>query len=173
MKLYHLDRAGTLDVSKDIELMKPPYGANWETLQNSHFLDSFPAGLSKHGLHYLEFVQRQVSPQNINMFLKIQTNFISDILSEESNKILEYEYELVRQLHFPNCPSRFTSLFTVKSPSEFENWEQFKNIENPKIVEITVSEDLPRFDANLLHGGITFGLNPNEIFFRAWTCSLL
>ena len=151
MKLYHLDRAGTLDVSKDIEL--EPLEKCRDEIKNSHLAELFPNGFSRQGMNYLDpnvKIKRGLDESGF-----MSPGDVAGSLEQSSNKMLELDYELIRRAEFPQCQSRYTALFAVNSPYEFSLWPELqKSSPNAKIVEITVQDDLPRYDSRQLHGGI-------------------
>lgn len=75
----------------------------------------FPDGLSPHGL--ASMLKRQLNEDDF------------------SEPVTELIFELVRQLHFPDAPSRLTSLYASESIAQAEQWydlfhENFKDSKN-------------------------------------------
>ena len=162
MKLYHLDRAGTLDVGKDIEL--EPLGKCCDEIKNSHLVELFPNGLSYHGLNYLNCTVHVKT--GIDAYNWLNAVDVDSSLKESSSKMLELDSELIRRVMFPQCQSRYTALFAVKSIEDFSFWPELVlpsgDTSNVKIVEITVPDDLPRYDSNQLRGGVSFNILEKE-----------
>ena len=161
MKLYHLDRNGTLDIHNDIRLT--PLHNCPSQIRTSAMAGLFPNGLSYQGLQYLN---AQVSVKyGIGPLGYLHPGDIQNSLRESSDKMLELDFELIRRLMFPSCQSRYTALFAVKDPSEFSLWPELQTAINSKIVEITVPDDLPRYDSLQLRGGVSFCNNTNPVGF--------
>lgn len=151
LKLYHFDRAGTLDVSKDIQLT--PLAQCNPIIRDSDLAKLFPNGFSRQGLNYLD--PKADIKRDIDQFGYISPVAAQKALEQSSNKMLELDYELIRRAVFPQCQSRYTALFAVNSPDDFSLWSELqKTSPDAKIVEITVQDDLPRYDSRQLRGGI-------------------
>lgn len=102
----------------------------------------FPNGLSPHGLQTLS--NYEMASSNIN------------------EPITEIIFELVRQLHFSDSPSRLSSLYASKSISQAKQWQQLwiENLGNQKeqigqsLWEIEFKTRIIRpYDAQLLYIG--------------------
>jgi hypothetical protein len=128
--------------------------------ENREFLNYFNLNISSHGWNQLNtevpYIDSCVEDGRLAMFVDsfCSQKEVSDM------KIIELIFELVRRAHFPNKPSRFTSLFAVKEKSDFRQWPELNNkLRFPKshILKIHVAEDIQRFDSNLLRGGLSFG----------------
>lgn len=99
----------------------------------------FPDGLTPHGL---------------SMMLSQQ--FRESVVAEP---IIELTFELVRQLHYPNAPSRLTSLYASKTLSQAEQWRKtwLKNFGNSQVDtaqslwEIQFEADAKLYDAAYLN----------------------
>lgn len=65
----------------------------------------FPDGLTPHGMQTL--INRNMCSQDVD------------------GTIAEIIFELVRQIHFPNAPSRLTSLFASQTIDAAEQWDRF------------------------------------------------
>lgn len=72
-----------------------------------------------------------------------------------SSQLIEFTVELVRRQLFPHCPSRLISLFAVEQISDFKKWG-LEHAEQARVFQISAPDNLKRFDARHLRGGITF-----------------
>ncbi len=99
----------------------------------------FPNGLNPHGLSML-----------------INHPLCDDSFTEAITEII---FELVRQLHFPDSPSRLTSLYASESIEQSEIWQRlwYKNFQNQKeqnahsLWEISYKTNAKLYDANFLN----------------------
>lgn len=143
MNIYHFSRTSSFEINQKIELIKP-YGA---TNKNSIFLDQFQSGLSQHGIRYINQV---LYPNTENSF-----NF--------SNQLLEYEFELVRRIYFPSSPSRFTSLFALKSLEHINDWTPHLT-KNYRVYELNVDIEPEEYDASFLCSFPSINKVNNELY---------
>jgi len=98
----------------------------------------FPNGLSPHGLQVIS--NYKMTAPNIN------------------EPITEIIFELVRLLHFPDAPSRLSSLYASESIAQAKQWQQLwiKNFENQEeqigqsLWEIEFETNAQLYDAHLL-----------------------
>jgi len=134
MQFYHIDKNGTLQTGQILSLIPFDKISNYPTnidISRLNLLD----GLSAFGVKYL--------------------------CTPTSNKYdyhtyqIELVFELVRQLHFPNKPSRFQSIFCSKSFDElFANWRELIVSSNAsKIVVLETEQNYSKHDANYLDLG--------------------
>ena len=99
MIVYHVDRDKCLKERQKISLQ------SFEPLKNCLEQQMSPDGLSRHGIHY------------INEHLQCIENNCPEYY------VMEYELELIRRCFFPECPSRFQSLFAIKDLVQLEKWD--------------------------------------------------
>lgn len=117
MILYHLDRQNTFPSDVNKQLLFPDKMNN---IPEAHlfFQNIYPHGISRTGIRYL------------NSF-EIQTTTLKQSQQTCENfriYTIEYAFEIVRLLHFPHLPSRFTSLFACPDASSIKDWyERLKN----------------------------------------------
>lgn len=167
MKLYHLDRQGTINTTESIRLQ--PFNDLAPEVRDSIFLREFLNGISSHGKHYLQTTPSYlrhlclpgVAPVYIDSAsIKEQKIFIDC-------QIIEVVCEVVRRAYFPQHPSRFTSLFCVEQVEDFLQWPELmsrERAENAKIIEVNLPEDTPKFDSRWLRGGLIFNAEPNNTY---------
>lgn len=163
MVLYHIDRAGTLQPGKDITLC--PLDTLSGNCRDSEFFREFPDGVSHHGSNYI----RETCPyfQSINIggidFADIKSVF--GRINTLNSSLMELTFELVRRSYFPKYPSRFQSLFAVKTIAEFEKWPELSDkVPNPQaqFFELDVPDSTPYFDANFVRGGLICGVEKSD-----------
>ncbi|MGL4722966.1 MAG: hypothetical protein ACRCWW_00410 [Scandinavium sp.] len=124
---YTLDRRGVLRENESFQLNITPAA-------NPHQNPVYANGLSNHGLAYhLEFGIH--NPAN------------------NASGAIEYSLELVRQLHFPQKPSRLQSMFACE---ELDHAKHFRGMSQSKvsspIFEVT-TDDYHRGDMNIFNAG--------------------
>lgn len=156
MKLYHIDRAGTLKDGQRVELQSLEKLS--KEVQDSYFVKDFKHGVSAHGLNYLNpCVATHPILRSFDGYPFIS---VSDFEAEKGmtdSTIIEVIAEIVRRCYFPSMPSRMVSLFAVKEKTDFEQWPELKNTPQVQYFQIDAPESTPRFDSNLLRGGLNFG----------------
>jgi len=97
---YHVSRGDISNLS-ELDLKKTDFCISSEGIHSceefiKYKTELFPSGISRHGQFYLDKVFLSTGPN----------------LSHTPNElILETTFDLVRQLKFPDIPSRFTSVF--------------------------------------------------------------
>lgn len=164
MKLYHLDRTGTFPVGKPLllhSLSELP-----DEARNTVFVQEFISGISSHGKQYLDNTVPgipRISVTNSNIKFIDETSFLNR-KSFLGSQIIEFIFELVRRIHFPQMSSRFVSLFCVDNLSEFEKWPELNSNSNKRIFEIDAPDTLQRFDSNFLRGGLAFSASSNYAY---------
>lgn len=140
MIAYHIDREHQLKQGQTIEL--------YHSTNSPSFLEKmmFSGGLTYHGLHYLN-----EDIQNVGG-------------NRPSYYIMEYELELIRKCYFPNLPSRFQSLFAIKSLDDIKQWRDIFDISAPIwTIKFKESQYIMR-DSSLLHPGLV-KQESNDYFF--------
>lgn len=163
MILYHLDRAGNLPATGRLELF--PLSDLPKVYLQSKFFSYFSGGVSKFCLSYFDGLSRHIN----SIFLSNceEALFVRSFLSAKApidTQVIEFTYELVRRLHFPQMPSRLTSFFAVDHPALLTQHQQwgFPITNKSRLFALTAPDDTPKFDANLLRGGIVFGGEPSK-----------
>ncbi len=166
MILYHLDRFGSLVLGSSIDFL--PEAAIPPKCRESELLKLFDFKISGQGWNQLSdrvpYIKGGVSPDGSPTILV--DSFISQ-KNTTDQKIMELVFELVRRSCFPTHPSRFTSLFTVKEVSDFQLWPELydKNLyPNTRLYKIDSPDNTPKFDANLLRGGVIFGNESKDYY---------
>lgn len=166
MKLYHIDRLGTLKDGQRIELI--PLSELSGSVGKSRFARQlFPEGISHHGAQYLdtESVYKRFLGRTYNNFELLEVFNIEALVNDvklSCSKSIELVFELVRQRYFPGKPSRMTSLCAVDNP-EARGWKSLKADEK-QLFEIIAPDDTPSFDGAFLHGGLAL----NRDSFENW-----
>lgn len=143
MILYHIDRNNLLSEGLVLtpEINPFPDWPECVSLCN----DFFPNGVSKHGAHFLQ----TFSSNNFEMI---------------NSSIIDIIFELVRRCEFPSMPSRYESLFALKSPNEITLWPELLT-SGLNIYQIEIPDDgFVELDANNLHGGIAPGGDYHFLF---------
>lgn len=124
---YTLDRRGVLRENETFQLNHIPTA-------NPHQNPIYEAGLSNHGVVY-----------HSEFGIHNQANIASGVI--------EYSLELVRQLHFPQKPSRLQSMFACE---ELDHAKHFRGLTQSKIstpiFEVT-TENYHRGDMNIYNAG--------------------
>lgn len=180
MKLYHLDKDGTLSDGQKIELQSLENLT--EEIQKSYFARDFQNGVSKHGQSYLS---TELKPNPLwwtpDGTPLIPACEFESVKKHPDAQIIELVSELVRRCYFPSLPSRMTSLFAVKEISDLEEWPELGRKPQTQIFEIDAPDDTPKFDSRLLCGGLSLcyagpswfiGLHVSGIFdaaYRYWS----
>lgn len=158
MILYHLDRSGCFPTSG--ELLLHPLSDLPHDIATSRFFFDFHDGVSQHCLNY--FTDRASMLTVIPSMPLGQIFVTADSLAAAnrriSSQLIELTVELVRRQLFPHYPSRLISLFAVEQISDFEKWD-WECPEQARVFQISVPDNLKRFDAGHLRGGITFTTN--------------
>lgn len=124
---YTLDRRGILRENESLNLNLTPAANPYQT-------PTYATGLSNHGvLYHTEFGIH--NPGNV------------------PSGVIEYGLELVRQLHFPEKPSRLQSMFACE---EIDHAKHFRGISQSKvntpIFEVT-TDNFHRGDMNIFNAG--------------------
>lgn len=111
MIFYHLDRLNTFPIETNKQLLQPNGTQNTDAA-NLLFQSLFQNGISKQGERYL------------NPFDEKLGNYKDAKDTYNNCKIytVEYVFEIVRMIHFPDCPSRFTSLFACQTKRDVKLW---------------------------------------------------
>lgn len=114
MILYHLDRNDTFPCKHSEQLIYPVETTN--TYEADEFFRSiYPKGISTVGKRYLDSFYEELSAP-----LKA-----IDTYNNARVHTIEYVFEMVRLFHFPNRPSRFTSLFACKDIKGVKMWYNY------------------------------------------------
>ena len=141
MILYHMDRSGCFPTSGELSLH--PLSDLPHDIAASRFFLDFQNGVSQHCLNY--FTDRASMLTAIQSMPLGQLFVAADSLAAAnrriSSQLIELTVELVRRQLFPHYPSRLISLFAV---------------EQARVFQISAPDNLKRFDARHLRGGITF-----------------
>lgn len=103
-----------------------------------HLQAAYPYGLSPHGRRYLSRPTRFVD--------------IGDCEYVPSNPVIELAYELVRQIKFPDLPSRFTSIFGWATLGEALLFKLTHGSTDDRIYRVSCVNSL-RVDMNMVHLG--------------------
>lgn len=163
MKLYHLDRAGTLCDHADI-LLKPISELDPD-VRLSMLFERFPDGVSQHGIN----MTSRMAPFIHNPFgdQLLSADSFKGAFDQANSKIIDLTVELVRQAKFFHMPSRFQSLFAVEKLSDFFAWPGLINdlTPNSQIFELDVPDGTPRLDASFLSGGVVFNKDQNNNYY--------
>lgn len=133
MKVYRINKYNFLNINDEI-LLNP--------IDNKYleypFLKVFERGLSKRGFEYL----------NEN-YVSIKYKF-NDICWFN----MEFIFELVRQIYFPNKVSRFQAIFAARNFNELINWD-FLNSKESQILKLQFSHNnFSIHDSNFLKTGL-------------------
>lgn len=124
MILYHLDRENSFPTKKDEQFIKPSKILNIDEVKNQSNQE-YVHGISNHGDKYLSFFD-----ENYDSMEETYNNF--------RIYTIEYIFEMVRRLYFPNLPSRFTSLFACKTKDEIMCWYDVLTHNKQKYPNITI-----------------------------------
>lgn len=142
MGYYHVDRTGSLVVGMKLSLFDDFDSPDWSIDGfGSMVKDLFPEGISKHGLQYLRPSAYPKEPLNDEEELRM--------------RVLEQNFELCRRAAFPDCPSRFQSLFCVENISDLLAW--------PEIL----APGFAIYEIETLPLGASTSRSPNRVPFRA------
>ncbi len=158
MKLYHIDRLGTLKDGQQIDLL--PLTVLPERVRTSRLLLEFQKGISHHGKSYLEGLMPDI-PFDSEEHKAILPRTLETGKWKLDSSIIELVLELVRQNCFPNKGSRLTALFAT---DDIKYWRKFLDKEHSpeeQIFELTVANDVPRYDAAWLKFGSCYGYDEN------------
>lgn len=173
MKLYHLDREGSLRDNTAITLH--PISELNPDIRTSILFESFPHGVSQHCIHMTSIDVPAIPPTQVK-FGDIYRNFwdvntISHQVERFNSQLIDFTFELIRQAKFPDMPSRFTSLFAVKKISDFALWPELVRGRSAdfQIFEIDVPESTPRFDVSFLRGGVIFNSNKSNNYYMGFS----
>lgn len=174
MKLYHLDRNGTVDIQNGVTLQ--PLNTLAKDVFESRFVSEFANGISFHGINYLDNTRRNLAAciserqysvptsagQQIWNIGKLCIEYES-LASEKrfiDSQMIEYNCEIVRRAYFPQYVSRFQCLFAVNDVSEFSLWPELEQTSGKShILELELNSEIPRFDSNWLKGGLILSGN--------------
>lgn len=129
-KFYHIDRKGTLEVDKRVELLKDytqqPLIIVPDLIEKQKLVDRlnglYPDGISYHGVQYL-----------LNSCLITKDNFGKPTTYTFSNPMMEAIFELVRSSEFSHLPSRMQSMFCWQNLNDLK---RFHDDSKHKIFEI-------------------------------------
>ena len=164
-----MDRSGCFPISD--ELLLHPLSDLPPKIAGSPFFSDFQDGVSQHCLNY--FTNRAstlmtIGPSSFSPAQPLGQFFVSaDSLAAAngviSQQLIEFTVELVRRQLFPNYPSRLISLFAVQQLSDFEKWG-WAGLERARVFQISAPDNLKRFDARHLRGGITLSINGAESY---------
>ncbi len=122
MILYHLDRLNTFPSELDRQIIYPIRTNNLSEA-NTLFESFYTKGISKTGERYLNVftVDKTVDAfENLRIFT------------------IEYIFETVRLEHFPQLPSRFTSLFACQAKEDVVLWYNTLKPNTTSISDATV-----------------------------------
>lgn len=121
-----------------------------------------------------QFLARQyfpdgLTPHGLSMLLSYSKNNESFL-----EPVIEMIFEQVRRLHFPNAPSRFTSLFAAKTIEDAEQWSDllcghYGNAYGQvpqSIWEVEYETDAKLYDASLLN------VDPSLVEDGSFSCFL-
>lgn len=136
MKLYHIDRIGTLKEGQILKLIKFDgfndiivEGNNLSIEFNNIIKDLFDNEISNHGF-----------------------NYINDVFPKSYLPKLELLYELIRKIKYDNCPSRYKSFYAVEIKDLKRLMHRLNvNLDNCDIYEVE-SNSYFKADMNLLKG---------------------
>lgn len=111
MIVYHLDRKNSFPSDPSLQLSHPIDTINTKEA-NIFFNSAYPKGFSYTGLRY-------ANPFDVKL-----SDYNSSKATFENFRIftIEYVFEIVRMFHFPQCPSRFTSLFACREKKDVKCW---------------------------------------------------
>lgn len=145
-KFYHIDRAGTLEVDKRVELIKDytqkPLIEIENLIEKQNLVDRlnglYPNGISYHGIQYL-----------LNTKLILNDNNGRPTTYTLCNPMIEAIFELVRSSEFSHLPSRMQSMFCWQTLSDLK---KFNDNSQLKIYEIE-TDDYFVGDMKLLYLG--------------------
>ena len=168
MVLYHLDRNRSLITGMPINPI--PESEIPEDLKETILYSKFEHGLSKHGLNYLN-LSCNTFPYLHYMDGRIlfEEPYVDESLKTIDSQIIELTAELVRSAYFPQYPSRYESLFAVRSIQDFYQWPELcdrESFQNARIFEIEAPNETHGFDSKWLRGGISRGIS-NARFYIA------
>ncbi len=144
---YHVSRADINGFDK-LELIEcstevfPCTGAWTDEEFRKCIIKMFNGKLSAHGKTYF-----------YNQFVYNGSGF-----SVHDSAVIEYTYELVRQIHFSKAPSRFQSFFAVESIEDAQKLRNETFSGHGDIYEVEC-EDFFKADMKLLYTGICFAGN--------------
>lgn len=156
MKVYHIDRAGTLKDGQRVELHSLEELP--KEVQDSYFVKDFKYGVSAHGLKYLNpCVGTHPVLRNFDGHPFLSATDFETEKGMTDSTVIEVIAEIVRRCYFPSMPSRMVSLFAVKERTDFEQWPELRNEPKAQYFQIEVPENTHKFDSNLLRGGLNFG----------------
>ncbi len=98
---------------------------------------------------------------------------LSMIMSRNPNRtdfkevVIEFIFELVRQLKFPDAPSRLTSLYGIETIEQAARWKDVLHGQaSDALWEIEYEADAPVYDASLLN------VDPDQVWEGEFSCFL-
>ncbi len=110
MMFFHIDRLGTFPQKK--EEQRIPTQNTYNTREAERMFEMlYPNGVNKMGHLYLSPFDIDMSGSGINGTLENHRIFT-----------IEYAFEMVRLLRFPELPSRFQSLFACQAEQDVCDW---------------------------------------------------
>ena len=155
MILYHMDRSGCFPTSGELSLH--PLSDLPHDIAASRFFLDLQSGVSKHCLNYFtDSASMLIAIQSMPLGqLFVAADSLAAANRRISSQLIELTVELVRRQLFPHYPSRLISLFAVEQISDFKKWG-LERTEQARVFQISAPDNLKRFDARHLRGGITF-----------------
>lgn len=163
MNYYHIDRENKLKPDLILELFQLETlfdtADPGENIRNI-FSITFPKGVSWHGDSYFLADGAQIINRNYQSH--------QDIVSANNSQLIETIFELIRKAYFPDKPSRWQSLFALKTLKQAKRFREKRNwAETSPIWEIE-ADTFIRVDMNLLNAsGRT--VDVYERAFRYWS----
>lgn len=139
MKVFHIDRAGSLQVGENYDLH--PIAESPSFSKSTKI--TYPDGLSQHGFTYLQQVQNILAQDSYS-------------IDANTALLIDYIFEYERLIHFPNKNSRVQGLFVLPNLEAVNEWTKIFNIRinsSIRILELEFTNtktDL--YDACLLNG---------------------
>lgn len=155
MKFYHLDRIGTLQNGTLVQ-STPTFNA-LNAYVNANIPKFYPSGISKTGERYL-------SPFDIDV---TDLQHAKDTIFNAQVFMIEYIFETVRKTNFPNCPSRFTSLFACKDLYSIKKWFNILSTNNMDCTNAHVLKIRPKgriFIADSVWRDESLSINGKSVF---------
>ncbi len=126
MVFYHIDRSGAFPENAEDQLHQAKAGSmlTKNTVEANKLFESlYPQGIGQLGERYLD-----VFDDDISALEKAE-------LTRNNFRVftIEYIFEIVRLIKFPQWPSRFTSLFACKYPKDVMLWYDMLKENTPDI----------------------------------------
>ena len=170
MKFYHVSRKSDHKDGKDFTNLQKIIEKQKENLKNIYpdnpkFLlqlyDKMEERDTFSNWGYRFFWDNFFSLLSVATVVPVETDYLCSLL-------IDLFYELIRQVHFKNCPSRFESVFAFKEKTDVKKFvELVKCHDNCKILTLDVKiEDAFEVDMNLLRLGNNFA--EIEIFAKRY-----